>query len=140
MLSSCGFCDQIDLFVSVPIHHTRKRDRGFNQSDIIAETIAKKTGNKVTINSVKRQKATITQTKLNVNERKNNVNDAFKVVHPEVFFKKNVAIIDDVVTSGSTILSLANELKKNGANIVTAIALTHPTLDEYNKSQYKGES
>jgi ComF family protein len=113
-----------DFITSVPIHHARKRYRGYNQSDYIGKGLAKETGIKFNPKLIKRRKYTETQTKLSSEQRKSNVSDVFIPYNPKIKIEGlNILIVDDVLTTGSTINSAARVLKNMGANIVNAAAL-----------------
>lgn len=108
--------------IPVPLHYARLRERGFNQSLLIAEEISKNT--KIPINLIiNRNKNNQTQTKLSKVERKINISDIFKVNrNDKINFDKisltneldRVLIIDDVLTTGATVNSIAKELSNLG--------------------------
>jgi ComF family protein len=109
-LKSSEFITDIDLIIPVPLHPSKKRIRGFNQSDIISYGIAEVTGLSVDTNSLSRTTGSATQTKRSRYERWTNVEGIFKVTDPEMLKGKHILLIDDVITTGSTIESCANEL------------------------------
>lgn len=119
-----------DLCIGVPLYPTRKRERGYNQSDIIAGAISKKSGIPHATTAVRRVKPTKSQTKLNLEQRQKNVSNIFKISKPEDITGKNVIIIDDVITTGSTIKSLANVLIEAGAEKICAVSISHPSIDD----------
>ena len=104
----------IDLIIPVPLHKKKLRQRGFNQAEIVAKEIGKLTGIPVDTTFITRKKYTTPQKQFGQSERKKNLAGAFatsrRVVHA-----KNILIIDDIYTTGSTIDSVANVLMKNGA-------------------------
>ena len=119
--------------IPVPLHPTKKRERGYNQSDFIAEGVRRVTGAKVFPSLLRRKKNTVTQTKLNIEERKENMTGAFIV---NTHFRSAIAncsfiLVDDVITTGATILECARVLKHHGAaNIFAAsIALADHAAD-----------
>lgn len=109
-LKSSGYISDIDLIIPVPLHPSKKRIRGFNQSDFISKGIADATGLPVDTDSLLRTTFTSTQTKRSRYERWTNVEGIFCVSDPEKIKDKHILLVDDVITTGSTIESCANEL------------------------------
>lgn len=122
-LRSSGFTADIDLIIPVPLHPTKKRIRGFNQSDTISSGIADVTGLPVDTTSLVRIAASATQTKRSRYERWTNVEGIFRVTDPEIIMGRHILLVDDVITTGSTIESCANELLKVEGVRVSVIAL-----------------
>jgi ComF family protein len=104
-----------DILIPVPLHHQRLRERGFNQAVEIARPIARQLGLAMDIDSCRRIKTTSPQSNLPRKERVQNVKGAFEVIRP---VQGHVAIIDDVMTTGSTAHELAKNLLKAGADSV----------------------
>lgn len=110
--------------IPIPIHHARMRERGFNQSDIIAAGICCITNISYNNNIIKRSKYTKTQTLLSKEERRTNVNDVFVPYNDNVNIKgMKFLLIDDVLTTGSTINSCGNVLLEMGAKRVDCATL-----------------
>lgn len=103
----------IDLIVPVPLHKKRRKERGFNQSEILAKYIGRAIGVNVETKKLIRVKYTKPQNKLLKGERKDNLEEAFYVVSGNVFKNKNILIVDDVYTTGSTIDACSKELLKS---------------------------
>ncbi len=116
------------LFVPVPLHKVRKRERGFNQSEILCRGLSKHISFRVCPDLLVRHRNTATQTKLDAQERQENVRDAFEVHHSGLVVGKRVVLVDDVVTTGATMNSCAKSLKKAGAKEVVGVALARPKL------------
>jgi len=116
---------EIDVIIPVPLHRLKYKKRGFNQSEIIAVGMSETMNRPLDIISVIRTVNTETQTKKNLEQRKENVSSIFHVKFPENLKNKHVLLIDDVVTTGSTLISLAEEiLKIEGVKIsVAALAV-----------------
>lgn len=127
-LKSSGFTSDIDLIIPVPLHPSRKRVRGFNQSDLIARGIADVTGLSVSADSLSRIKGSTTQTKRSRYERWTNVDGIFHVTEPEVINGKHILLVDDVITTGSTIESCANELLKVKGVRVSVVAVAYAVV------------
>ena len=115
---SCGFFQDIDYLVPVPLHPSKERKRGFNQAEMIAMGIAQVTGIQMDTKNVFRKKANTTQTKKGLFERWKNTKDLFEVQNPAFFRNKHVLIVDDVLTTGSTLEAVAHcILKAEGVKI-----------------------
>ncbi|MBI4429026.1 MAG: ComF family protein [Ignavibacteriales bacterium] len=112
----------VDVLVPIPLHKVKLRERGYNQAEMIARGISVVTGIPVGTNIVYRMRHTQTQTKLNLEERKQNMEDAFGVSaqFSSMIEGKTFLIVDDVITTGATINSCAEVLLKNGASKVIA--------------------
>ena len=113
----------IDLIVPVPLHHLKKAERGYNQSYYIARGISKSTNIKIEENILKRIRFTQSQTKMNLEERRLNIENAFKVRKISRILGRNILIVDDVITTGATVNECGKVLKKAGANEVYAASV-----------------
>jgi ComF family protein len=127
-LKSSGFTDGIDFIIPVPLHPSKKRKRGFNQSEVIAEGISMATGIPVDRTSLIRSTKSDTQTKRSRYERWVNVEGIFTLSDKEALKGKSVLLIDDVITTGSTIESCANELLKTEGIKVSVAALAYAVM------------
>jgi ComF family protein len=108
-----------DAILPVPLHPARLRERGYNQALELARPVAKRFGIPLLTGCVVRQKATAAQSSLEREARRRNIKGAF-VVAGEL--PSSIAIIDDVVTTGSTVSELARALRRAGAKRVVAWA------------------
>ncbi len=124
-LKKYDFKTQIDSVIPVPLHSARKRQRGYNQSAGFAQGIAEILEIQWSDDWVIRNKATQTQTKKNQEERKKNVDGIFLVKDFTHIKDKNVLVVDDVITTGATLLSFMNTLREAGAKnlFVACIAM-----------------
>jgi ComF family protein len=113
-----------DFICYVPLHNTKQRERGYNQSEVIASKLASLTHHTVMHSTLSRIAYTKSQTKLSRLERAENVKDAFKV--NEDVKNKTILLFDDVITTGTTINTCAKVLKEAGAKIVDAAAVATP--------------
>jgi ComF family protein len=111
------------LIIPVPLHIKRLRQRGFNQSIILAHALAKKWQISVNFSLLRRKKFTLTQTGLHKAERKQNIKGAFEVSDKKNISGKNVILVDDVYTTGATINECAKTLIKAGAQKITVLTL-----------------
>jgi len=99
-----------DLIIPIPLHPRKKRKRGFNQAEIIANGISEILQVKVDIHSVFRNIHTVSQTRKGRFERWQNVENIFSVQDPSGLLNKHVLLVDDVITTGSTIEACVNKL------------------------------
>ena len=113
----------IDVVMPVPLHHVRKRERTYNQSALLAETLAQRIDRRCDTHSLIRVRQTDTQTKLSATNRRENVANAFQVRHPERVAQRHILLVDDVMTTGATLNECARVLKQAGARTVWAITI-----------------
>ena len=122
-----GFADY-DYVIPVPIHQSKKRERGYNQSEFIAKSVAKILNCNYNSQLLKRKKYTNSQTLLDTTERKKNIQNVFASYNDkavELVNGKDILIVDDVLTTGSTINECARILINMGANSVDVATLGH---------------
>jgi len=110
-----------DCLLPVPLHGSRIRQRGFNQSIEIARIVADRLQIVIEYDAVVRQRSTESQAGLNAEQRRKNIKGAFKLRH-EINYK-HVLIVDDVVTTGSTVNELAKLLKKANVERVGVLSI-----------------
>ena len=118
---------EYSLLLPVPLHIKRLRDRGFNQSLLLAKEMGKKYKLPVNFSLLKRCKFTLTQTGLNKAEREKNIKGAFVVTDKKKVAGENIILIDDVYTTGATINECAKVLLKAGAQKVAVLTLSRVT-------------
>ena len=112
-----------EILIPVPLHHRRLRERGYNQSTMLAKELAKIAGLSVNEHSLIRKSYNLPQAKTgNVEERKQNVSGVFVCVDEDLHDKK-VLLIDDVATAGATLNACASALKTAGAMSVWGLTL-----------------
>ncbi len=116
---------QFDLLVPVPLHKKREKERGFNQSLLLAELIGKSLSIPVKDNILARTRLTKPQVNLNVEERKVNLRAAFDCQVKADIREKIVGLVDDVATTRSTLIECAKVLKRNGVKKVWGLVLAH---------------
>ncbi len=110
-----------DLLVPVPLHHVRRRDRGYNQSAVLARELGRKLGRKSHPGLLRRIRPTISQTNLTAKARLSNVTKAFQYKKGKRLAGRRVLLVDDVMTTGATVNACAKALKKGGAASVHVI-------------------
>lgn len=102
----------IDYLVPIPLHPKKEHLRGYNQSYVIAQGVEEKTKIPIIKDCLIRKVFTSTQTKKSREERWNNVKDIFDVKDYKIFENKHVLLIDDVLTTGATLLAAGETLSK----------------------------
>ncbi len=114
-----------DGIIPIPIHNARKRERGFNQSEIIASAVSDAIGVPIFLNIAERSRYTISQTNFNsTTERKSNLENAFSIMSSKIGVQnQSFLLIDDVLTTGATINSLAKLLIESGAKRIDSACL-----------------
>jgi ComF family protein len=110
-----------DLIMPVPLHRVRYRDRGFNQSALLAEAVLSAFPNARVSHDLLRIRPTQTQSTLSGSERRENVRGAF-AVQGDALRNRTVLLIDDVVTSGETVEECGKALRRAGATRVHVLA------------------
>lgn len=120
----CGFFKNYDIIIPVPISKNRKKERGYNQTAIIARKIANEIEN-LTFeqNVIKKIKDIVPQSTLNVEERVHNVKNAYIVVNSEKIQGKRLVLLDDVFTTGSTVNECSRVLKEYGAMNIDVVTI-----------------
>jgi ComF family protein len=101
-----------DYIIPVPLHKSRLKQRGYNQSKCFADGLAEKLQAEVNDNNLVRIRATETQTHKSRFLRFENMQEVFKVSRPEELANKHVLLVDDIVTTGSTLEACSIELLK----------------------------
>jgi len=112
-----------DLVIPVPLHPRKSRERGFNQSGVLAHGLSRRTGIKFSRTGLIRTRYTRTQTRLSRKDRQENVKGAFRISEPAEIDGKSVLLIDDVYTTGATVNECTGVLIGAGALIVDVLTL-----------------
>ncbi len=113
----------VDVIVPVPLHDQRLRQRGFNQSGLIAREFGRHHSIPIGFGALIRHRATQPQTRLGRRERLQNVRGAFTVARPDAVRNRAVLLVDDVLTTGTTLSECAKVLKRAGAHRVYALTV-----------------
>ena len=122
-LKKLEFSKEKTIIIPVPLHKTRMRERGYNQSALLCSVIASESNLPFNDQILQRIRYTQSQTKLNAAERIKNVQNAFKVSSPKEIESKIIVLVDDVITTGATINECAKELIKAGAEGVNLLSI-----------------
>jgi ComF family protein len=122
------------LIIPVPLHSSRRRERGFNQSELLATGLAHTLGKvkgkeapRVETACFCRKRDTPPQTGLSVAGRRENLRGAFEVAKPATVRGRRIVLVDDVMTTGATLSACARTLKRAGAAQVMGITLARAT-------------
>jgi competence protein ComFC len=119
----------VDLILPVPLGKKRRRERGYNQSALIAFPLAIILNIPYSSKAILRKKETVTQIEFNAEERKQNVKNAFSA-NPVLVQHKNILIIDDVITTGSTMDACTLELIRAGARNVYGLSVARTMISK----------
>ena len=117
--------EQYDAILPCPLHPRKQREREFNQAEEIAKGLAKKLKLQIDTSSLSRSRYTKTQTQLNKNERIQNLEGAFHFIDLKKYSR--IILLDDVITTGSTLNTIAQTIKSVNPNILlTAVSFASP--------------
>jgi ComF family protein len=112
-----------DMIIPVPLHSQRKRDRGYNQSELLASCVADEMKIPLVTDAIERTRLTRSQVGLSATERRLNLKDAF-TGNPDRVSGKTILLIDDVYTTGATLSGCAQALLDAGAAAVYGLTVT----------------
>jgi len=115
-----------EVIIPVPLHKIRYRERGYNQSSVLAAGLARYLKLTIYEKVLVRIKNTRSQTMLNAEQRCANLNNAFEVQEADKIHSKTVLLVDDVSTTGATINSCSDTLKSAGAEKIIGLAMSRP--------------
>ena len=118
--------EHLHMVMPVPLHRTRLRARGFNQSLVLARQVSETFSLPLDFNNLVRLRATRPQVELNGRERAENVAGAFQLRSPADIQQKRVLLVDDVLTTGATMNECAKTLKEAGAEAVISLTIARP--------------
>lgn len=104
------FINGIELIIPVPLHPKKEKQRGYNQAQMIAEGLSLTTGIPIAVDNLVRAIYNPTQTKLSGQQRWKNVEGIFHIKNPEMLQNKHILLVDDIITTGSTLEACAHAL------------------------------
>jgi ComF family protein len=120
----CGFLKSYDIIIPVPISKQRKKSRGYNQSEIIAREISKKTAQLEYRNDILfKVKNTMPQSLLDKEKRNINIKGAYFVKNTQALENKKILLLDDIFTTGNTVNECSRVLKLEGAKEIGVLTL-----------------
>ncbi len=117
-----------DVITSVPLHKDKERKRGYNQSSVIGAGLSEILQIPFDGNLIARKKFSETQTKKSRLQRWDNVRDIFEIPHPDKIKNKHILIVDDVITTGSTLESCAVQITNIEGARVSIAAIAHAEI------------
>jgi len=117
-----------DLIVPVPLSKTRRAERGFNQSEMIGKDFSKRIGLRCDSRALMKQRDTAQQVGLDAAERRENLSGAF-AAEPSLVKGKQILLLDDVMTTGSTFAECTNVLLEAGAKSVICLSVATTPVD-----------
>jgi ComF family protein len=118
---TCG--SKFDIIISVPLHRVKRRNRGYNQSLLISRVLSRKLGVPEGSKYLSRARNTDSQSLLSGEKRHINVLNAFRVDYADKVVGKDILLVDDVLTTGSTLNECCRVLKAAGAGRVVAAVI-----------------
>lgn len=110
-LLQSDFLEDVDVIVPVPLHPRRLRERGFNQSEYIAREIGRVCGIPVDTSHLLRRVNNQHQARMGRAERADNVRGVFMITHPEDWYRKHILLVDDIITTGNTLIACMEAMK-----------------------------
>lgn len=119
----CGIFKKYDIMMPVPIHNKRKKQRGYNQSALIAKEIAKQIEELEYQEVVEKVKDTLPQSSLKKEQRRVNIQNVYKIKKKAKIEQKKVILLDDIYTTGSTVNAIAKVLKENGVKEILVLTI-----------------
>lgn len=126
-LRTSQFFDDIDMITPVPMHWLKRLNRGYNQSEVLANALSKATGIEK-VDALKASRGHSTQTRKNRYERWENTKGLYQVKNAEAIEGKHLLIVDDVITTGATILACCEEIHRVSPTTrlsVLSLGVTH---------------
>jgi ComF family protein len=114
--------EHFDALAPMPLHWWKRVQRGFNQSELLAHELSRRTGVPV-LDVARRRRRTAVQANLTSAQRRENVRGAFDVSAPDRVRGRSILLVDDVITTGSTANACASALKRAGAARVCVLTI-----------------
>lgn len=116
----------LDLICCVPMHPVKEKKRGYNQADLLAGELSRRVGVQYESNLLIKIVDNRIQHRLSAEQRKKNVRDVYEAGMPEQIMKKRILLVDDIMTTGSTMNECARVLQLEGAEAVFGAAFARP--------------
>ena len=119
----CGFMKKYDIIIPISIHRKRKKQRGYDQTVLIAKEIAKELKINIRLDILIKQNNIQPQSSLDKWQRRQNIKNAYKLQNEQVITNQRILLIDDIYTTGATIQECARTLKKAKPKEIAAFTL-----------------
>ena len=127
------FLKKFDFITYIPMNYKKQMRRGYNQSELLAKELGKRLNINV-IKTLEKNDYVKTQSTLTEKEREINAKNAFKFKANIDLERKNIILVDDILTTGSTVKSSSKILKEHNANIICVFAIAKTQLKNYIKN------
>jgi len=124
-LHEANFSQKFDIILPVPLHISRKRKRGYNQSEEFAKGLSHSMKLPTSGEALERIVKTETQTRKTKLKRWENVSEVFQVKRPDFISKRRILLVDDVITTGATIEACANALLNEGCSALSVASIAY---------------
>ena len=123
---------KIDLIIPVPLHPKKQQKRGYNQLDSFGKSLANTLDAIYCTDVLRQSRFELSQTKKNVSARFESKKMSYHLENPEIIKAKSILLIDDVISSGATIISCLNQLKKGAPNSIKIAAIAYtPKMNQF---------
>lgn len=119
----CRFIKNYDIIIPVPIHRKRYKQRGYNQTELIAKRIAEKLGITVITDVLVKEVNNKPQSELTKLERAQNIKNVYRVQNSQKINNKTILIVDDIYTTGNTVNECGKMLQQAGANKISVLTI-----------------
>ena len=116
------------ILIPIPLYKKRLKKRGYNQAELLAKEIVKRGNDVFTLTTKVLYKVKDTKSQVEIRDKKErlkNLHGAFAVKNPETIHGRNIILVDDVTTTGTTLNEAKKVLEKSGARKVIAITIAH---------------
>lgn len=124
-LKQANYGEKFNIIIPVPLHASRKRKRGYNQSEEFAKGLSKSLKVPFSGDALERIIKTETQTRKTKLKRWQNVSEVFQLKDQDQIFNKHVLLVDDVITTGATIEACAQVLLDNGCSSISIASIAY---------------
>lgn len=119
----CRFIKNYDIIIPVPIHRKRYKERGYNQTELIAVRVAKNLGILVAKDVLLKEINNKPQSELTKNEREQNAKNVYRIQNEQKIRNKAILIMDDIYTTGNTVNECSKMLKQAGASEIAVLTI-----------------
>lgn len=117
-----------DWIIPIPLYKKKLKSRGYNQATLLSIELAKYLNIKILDDVIRRNRNTLSQTKIAAENRQKNVADAFRVINNTAIKSSKLLLVDDLITTGATVNECAKTLIAAGAKKVSVLAIARPSL------------
>ncbi len=119
----CGFLKSYDIIIPVPMYHKKQIQRGYNQSELVAQIIGKELQIECIKDVLYKKRPTKMQSSLDKQMRRINVKDAYDIKNEQKIKENKIILFDDIYTTGNTVKECSKVLKKSGAKEIAVLTI-----------------